>query len=102
MISLRPVGFLLVLPLLIGTSRAGDNAKQTAVHISKQERMEIIRGLNAELAFARTFFPMGIKGLTLKNGSVVSPTQSELQQLLADFGPAAKPGDRARITDVTF
>ena len=102
MIPLRPAALLLVLPLLLGSSRAGDNPKQTSAHINKQERMEIIRGLNAELAFARTFFPMGMKGLTLKNGSVVSPSQGELQQLLADFGPAAKPGDRARITDVMF
>src|SRR5205809_7841296 len=102
MVPRRFAALLLAIPLLLATGRAGDNTKQVSGRITKEQRMEVIRGLNAELAFARTAFPMGTKGLILKDGVVVSPTQGELQQLLADFGPAAKPGDRARITDVQF
>jgi len=42
---------------------------------------------------------MGQTGLKLRNGNV-SPTGAELQHLMALWGPAAKPGDRARISDV--
>lgn len=42
---------------------------------------------------------MGKTGLKLKNGSV-TPNGLELQQLMELWGPAAKPGDRARISDV--
>ena len=59
----------------------------------------MIRGFNAELVYIRTAFPMGTRGLTLKNG-VVSPSGDELKQLIALWGPALKPGDEARITNV--
>ena len=44
-------------------------------------------------------FPWGKTGLKLKNGAI-TPNGPELQQLMALWGPAAKPGDRARISDV--
>ena len=44
---------------------------------------------------------MGKTGLKLKNGTV-TPSGPELQHLMALWGPAAKPGDRARISDVTI
>jgi len=67
--------------------------------MSKETRMEIIRVFNAELVYIRTPFPMGKAGLKLKNG-VVSPSGAELKQLMAMWGPAAKPGEQARISDV--
>jgi len=67
--------------------------------ISKQTRMDLIRAFNAELVYVRTAFPMGKKGLRIKNG-VVSPQGDELQQLVAMWGPAAKAGDQARITTI--
>jgi hypothetical protein len=63
--------------------------------------MDLIRGFSDELIFIRTPFPMGKKGLTLKDG-VVSPNGQELQQLMALWGPAVKPGDEARITSVVI
>ena len=69
--------------------------------ISKETREEIIHVFNAELVYIRTNFPMGKTGLTLKNGAV-SPSGPELQSLMALWGPAAKPGDRARISDVVI
>lgn len=70
-------------------------------HISKQTRMELVKVLNAELVYVRTPFPMGRTGLKLQDG-VVTPSGEDLRQLLAMWGPAAKKGDAARITDVVF
>jgi hypothetical protein len=67
--------------------------------MSKETRQEIIRVFNAELCYVRTNFPMGKTGLKLKDG-VVTPHGEELQHLMALWGPAAKAGDQARITDV--
>ena len=44
---------------------------------------------------------MGKVGLKLKNG-VLSPSREQLQQLIAMWGPAAKPGDQARISDIAI
>jgi len=67
--------------------------------MTKETRMMVIRGLNAEHVFARTFFPLGEKGLALKNGKL-EPGPQKIQELIADHGPAAKPGDRIMITNV--
>ena len=67
--------------------------------ISKQTREEIIHAFSDELIYIRANFPMGKIGLTLKNGTV-TPSGPELKQLLALWGPAAKPGDRARISQI--
>lgn len=56
---------------------------------------------NAELVYIRTNFPMGKTGLRLKDGAI-TPTGKDLQQLMAMWGPAVKPGDQARISDVIF
>ena len=63
--------------------------------------MDLIRGFNSELVYIRTPFPMGQKGLTLKNG-VVSPNGEDLERLMALWGPAVKPGDEARITSIVI
>jgi hypothetical protein len=70
-----------------------------APHISKQTRYEIIRDFETQLVYARTAFPMGTKGLQLKQG-VVTPNGEELQQTLNLWGPAVKPGDPAHISFV--
>lgn len=44
---------------------------------------------------------MGKTGLKLKDGTL-TPSGADLQHLMALWGPAAKPGDRARITDVVI
>jgi hypothetical protein len=61
----------------------------------------LIRAFNAELVFIRTPFPMGTKGLTLKDG-VISPNGAELQRLMALWGPAVKPGDEVRLTNIVI
>jgi hypothetical protein len=70
--------------------------------LSNATRVTIIRSMDAELAYARQMFPMGEKGLTLTTDGKLTPGPDEMARLLATFGPAAKPGDRVRITDIVF
>ncbi|HZW80905.1 MAG TPA: hypothetical protein VFF50_10565 [Candidatus Deferrimicrobiaceae bacterium] len=70
-----------------------------APHISKQTRLEIIRVFETQLVYARTAFPMGTKGLQLKQG-VITPNGVDLEQALNLWGPAVKPGDPAHISFV--
>jgi len=69
--------------------------------ISKTTREEIVHVFNEDLVYIRAKFPMGKTGLRLKNGTI-TPTGPELDHLVALWGPAAKPGDRARISDVVI
>jgi hypothetical protein len=95
---------LLFLPLWASLAVAGDqgaNSPAQAPRISKQTRLELIHLLNAELVYVRSPFPMGQQGLKLRDG-VVTPSGSELQGSMAMYGPAAKVGDPARISDVVF
>ena len=70
-----------------------------APRMSRQTRLEIIRDFEMQILYARTAFPMGTKGLKLKNGQT-SPSGPDLQQALALYGPAIKPGDPAHISFV--
>jgi hypothetical protein len=68
-----------------------------APHISRQTRFEIIRDFETQLVYARTAFPMGTKGLQLREG-VVTPSGEDLRTALALWGPSVKPGDPAHIS----
>jgi hypothetical protein len=70
-----------------------------APRMSKETRLEIIRDFETQLVYARAAFPMGTKGLRLKDG-VITPSGEELRQALAVYGPAVKPGDPAHISYV--
>src|SRR5271156_4055478 len=70
-----------------------------APRISKESRYQIIREFETQLVYARTDFPMGSKGLLLKDG-VITPNGEQLRQDLALWGPAVKPGDPAHISFV--
>ncbi|MBZ5613518.1 MAG: DUF2845 domain-containing protein [Acidobacteriia bacterium] len=89
---------LTVLSLFSVLALAGNSAPPK---ISKQTREEVIHVFNEQLVYIRASFPMGKTGLRLRNGTV-TPSGPELQRLMALWGPAAKPGDRARISDVTI
>jgi hypothetical protein len=80
---------------------SGQKPASPLPHLSKQTRQDLIRGFTSELVYIRTAFPMGERGLTLKDG-VVSPSGAELKQLISLWGPALKPGDEARITNVVI
>src|SRR5215471_19238089 len=84
---------------LLVTLAGADDQKAPATPITKDTRMDLVRAFESELVYIRTPFPMGKKGLTLKNG-VVTPNGAELQQLIALWGPSVKAGDQARITNI--
>ncbi|HVM91504.1 MAG TPA: hypothetical protein VMT67_01765 [Terriglobales bacterium] len=69
--------------------------------MTAKTREEILHAFNAELVYIRTNFPMGKTGLKIKDGSI-TPSGEELQRLMAMWGPAVKPGDQARISDVSI
>lgn len=70
-----------------------------APHMSRQTRYQIIRDFETQIVYSRTAFPMGTKGLILKDGAI-TPNGPELQQALALWGPAVKPGDPAQLSFV--
>jgi hypothetical protein len=95
----RYVPVLLLTVLFCAAVASADDQKNQAPPISKQTRMDLIRAFNAELVYIRSPFPMGKTGLTLKQGQV-TPNGEELQRMLAMWGPAVKPGDQARISQI--
>jgi len=70
-----------------------------APRMCRETHLQIIRDFETQLVYARTPFPMGTKGLQLKNGTT-APNGPALQQLMALYGPSIKPGDPARISYV--
>ena len=94
--------FLAVIPvvaLIVGPLALADNTPPAK--ISKTTREEIIHAFNEDLVYIRSPFPMGKTGLKVRNGTV-TPNGEELQHLMALWGPAAKAGDQARISDVVI
>src|ERR1700753_1966325 len=93
------VAALLVLPM---TAFAGDNkAPAASDKMTDQTRLMVMRDLTAERVFVRTVFPHGETGLTIKDGKV-TPSEQQVATLGANYGFAAKPGDRVIITNVEF
>jgi hypothetical protein len=90
---------LLVILLVFSTLVLAGNAPPPK--ISKETREQIVHAFAEELVYIHTNFPMGKTGLKLKDGTV-TPSGPELRQLIALWGPAAKAGDRARISDVVI
>jgi hypothetical protein len=94
-VSALLLGFLACAAL--GQSASNQKPGAPPPHMSKETRMDVVRSLQSELVYIRTPFPMGKKGLMLKDG-VISPNGSELQAIMSMYGPAVKPGDQARIS----
>ena len=90
---------LLLIAFFCLAPASADDGNPPPPHMTKQTRLDLIHAFTAELVYVRTQFPMGRKGLTLKDGSL-SPAGDELQQMIAMWGPAVKPGDRAMITQI--
>lgn len=86
-----------------GTATPGapktDPIPANAPHMSRETRLNIIRDFETQMVYARTAFPMGNKGLELKDGTT-TPNGQDLNNLLALWGPAIKPGDPAQISYV--
>jgi hypothetical protein len=91
--------------LLLVMSAFADDAKAPAKlsseRMTPQTRMLVIRDLTAERVFARRTFPMGEKGLQIKN-EVVTPSDMQVARLIEDHGAAARPGDRVVVSNVVI
>jgi hypothetical protein len=70
--------------------------------LDKQTRIELIRTMQAEFGFAKHLIPKGDKGLQLTSTGQLSPDDQAIAMQAATYGPAARPGDRLQITNVTF
>ena len=96
--SFRSISPLLLLVIVPAFLLASDKTPPPP-HMTKQTRADLIGAFTSELVYIRASFPMGTKGLTLKDGTV-SPNGAELQQLIEMWGPSVKPGDRALISQI--
>jgi hypothetical protein len=67
--------------------------------MSRETRFQMIRDFETQLVYARTTFPMGTKGLQLKDG-VITPNGDQMRTALAIWGPSIKPGDPAHLSYV--
>ncbi|MGA3053299.1 MAG: hypothetical protein ABSD63_03750 [Candidatus Korobacteraceae bacterium] len=76
-------------------------AKLPTEKMTSQTRMLVMRDLTAERVFVRRMFPMGEKGLQIKNG-VVTPNDKQVTELISEHGMAARPGDRVVISNVVI
>ena len=94
-----PLVLLIVLLMGVVGLSASDQKSSSEKPISRETRIDLVRAFESELVYIRAPFPMGKKGLTLKGGTL-SPSGPELQMLMATWGPAVKPGDRARISAI--
>ena len=90
------LALLLTAPMLLADNKSDSNDKLTPM-----QRREIIRSLLAESVYVHRIFPMGQTGLRIENGRV-TPGEAETRAIAAQTGVAAKPGDRAKITNVHF
>jgi len=93
---------VLAAALLLSATVAFAGDKDKRPKLTDENRAMIIRNFNAELVFVRSYFPMGKVGIKIDETGKVSPDPMLLRQLVADSGPAAKPGDRVKITNVIF
>jgi hypothetical protein len=70
-----------------------------APRMSKETRYNIIRDFETQMVYSRITFPMGSKGLMLKDGAI-TPNGEQLRQALALYGPSIKPGDPVHLSFV--
>src|SRR3954468_23166783 len=98
---LRRIFFYSLVLAFSTCAMARDDKDASNGKMSPTERREILRTFTAEPVFIHRVFPMGRDGVRIENGRI-SPTDAEARQMAAQYGVAAKPGDRAKITDVHF
>lgn len=96
----KPLAFALLLLVLVPFAISDDKSDK-AQKLTDEQRQVLIRNFQSELVFSKCYFPMGKQGLRIENGQV-TPSEPEVRQLVADLGPAAKPGDRVKITAIYF
>jgi hypothetical protein len=69
--------------------------------LTEGQRELIIRDFLAERPFLHRALPRGKAGVRV-DGAKITPSEPELNQMVAQFGAIAKPGERVKITAVRF
>jgi hypothetical protein len=101
--SVRPAvrglgcAFQIFLLLLIVCQAAAAEDK-----LSTTQREAIIRAFLAEHPFVHHALPRGKAGIRIAEDGKITPTEAEMNQMIAQFGAAAKPGEHAQISAVHF
>ncbi len=90
-----PIGAL-ALAILVPVLAPASDTK-----LSDVQRQQIIRVFLAEHPFVHRALPRGKAGIRIEEERI-TPSEAELNAMVAQFGPAAKPGDRAKITAIKF
>jgi hypothetical protein len=72
----------------------------TAQALTEQERIDLIRGLTAEYATAKTLLPRSKKALTVDTDGHFDKRAWE--QLAREYGPAARAGELVQITKLSL
>jgi hypothetical protein len=93
--SVTPVGAL-ALAILVPVLATASDTK-----LSDVQRQQIIRVFLAERPFVHRALPRGKAGVRIQDEKI-TPSEAELNSMVAQFGSAAKPGDRAKITAIKF
>src|SRR5215468_3667073 len=96
---MRPRSLPAFLCVVLVLSACAFSSDDKARPMSQQTKLDLVRAYTSELVYAHTTFPIGKKGLTLKD-SRVTPEGKDLDQLLAMWGPAVKPGEQIMITNI--
>ena len=96
---------LALLPLLaaqlFADSKTTPAAATSNAPITIDTRLTLVRTLNAEFVRVKRAFPQGEKGLNIRDG-LVTPNDLQVAGLIAGRGSAARPGDKAQITNILF
>lgn len=90
-----------ILVLLIGTLASTHLAFAKDVKLSGEQRMAILRTFLSERPFVHRALPRGNAGVRIE-GEKITPSDADMNQLLAQFGTVAKPGERVQITAIRF
>lgn len=100
----KPVLLGVIALLFVSSLLAQDkNKSNKPPKATDEDRAMILRTFQSELPFARRYFPTGKVGLKIDTTAAkITPSEAEVRQMVADLGPAAKPGDRVKITNVYF
>jgi hypothetical protein len=100
--KLRSPALVMVAVIVASLAFAGDKKAPTGpAKMDEQTRLQLIRSISSEIVYMRRPLPMGKKGVILKDGAI-SPSEREIQDMIAMYGPAVKAGDQARITKIDF
>jgi hypothetical protein len=86
----------LVLLLAPGLAMAGDSK------LNEAQRTQIIRDFLAERPWVHCALPRGKAGVRIEEDGKLTPSAAEMKQRVEQIGPAAKAGERVKITAVRF